>query len=200
MGVGSGAGGCSVTGRGRAGLRAGLLAFALSLTGAAGATAGQDPGIRAGYFQGADADDAVPFIGVYGRIDVPGPVNVELSVDVRQEQLADGDLESVVVPIQASAVLNLFPAFGPYLVAGVGATYNHISFHHELAGLGEESEVLFEAHAGFGLELDLGPLNLVGDVRYLLSEKVSADAVRGALGREYDPSGWCASIGLGISF
>jgi hypothetical protein len=164
------------------------------------AIAGQDPGIRLGYFGGADADDPVPVIGVYGRLDIPGPVNLELSADYRQETLRGGDLEATVIPVRVSAVASFLPVVSPYLLAGVGIDYVGIAFHNELSGLGDDSGVVLEFHAGGGVEFSLGPLTLIGDLRYCGTGALSSDAVRRALGHDYDPSGWYASVSAGISF
>jgi hypothetical protein len=88
----------------------------------------------------------------------------------------------------------------PYLLAGVGADYTSISFHNELSGEGDETDLVYEAHAGVGLELGLGPLSIVGDLRYCLVEEVSNAAVESALGHAYDPSGWYVSVSAGFSF
>ena len=164
------------------------------------AIAGQDPGIRVGYYGGADADDAVPVIGVYGRLDIPGPVNLEISADYRQEMLRGGDLEATVIPVRVSAVMSFLPVVSPYLLAGVGIDYIDIAFHNELSGLGDDSGVVLEFHAGGGVEFSLGPLTLIGDLRYCGAGALSSDAVRRALGHDYDPSGWYASVSAGISF
>jgi hypothetical protein len=164
------------------------------------ASAGQDPGIRLGYYSGADADDPVPVIGVYGRLDIPGPLNLEISADYRQETLRDGDLEATVIPVRVSAVASFLPVVSPYLLAGVGIDYIDIGFHNELSGQGDDSGVVLELHAGVGIEFSLGPLSLIGDVRYCGAGALSSEAVRRALGHDYDPSGWYASVSAGISF
>jgi opacity protein-like surface antigen len=175
------------------------LACLATLAGAAPAVAG-DFGVRLGYYGGADADDPVPVIGVYDRLDIPGPLNLEISADYRNESLRGGDLEAAVVPLRLSAVLNLFPGVSPYLLAGVGADYASISFHNELSGKGDETDLVFEAHAGAGLEFNLGPLSVIGDLRYCAVGEVENDAVKAALGHAYDPSGWYASLAVGFSF
>jgi opacity protein-like surface antigen len=164
------------------------------------ANAGQDPGIRIGYYAGADADDPVPVIGVYGRLDIPGPLNLEISADYRQETLRGGDLEATVIPVRVSVVVNLLPVVSPYLLAGVGADYVGIDFRNEFAGTSGDSSLVLEFHAGAGVEFSLGPLSLVGDLRYCGVGAVSSESVRQALGHDYDPSGWYASLSAGISF
>jgi hypothetical protein len=176
---------------------AGLAAASLAASPAA-AAAGQDPGLRLGYYGSADADEPVPVVGLYGRFDIPGPLNLELSADYRKEQLHKGAIESTVVPLRASAVLNLFPGVSPYLLAGLGVDYNSISFPH--SAFADETNFVFEAHAGVGLELSLGPLSIIGDVRYCAVSKVSNAHLNQVLGHDYDPSGWYASIAAGISF
>jgi len=167
---------------------------------AAPAAAGQDPGLRLGTYQGADADDPVPVIGAYGRFDVPGPLNLEVSADYRRESLRGGDLEATVIPLRVSAVLNLLPVVSPYLLAGAGMDYVGLGFRNELAGIEDDAGVVFEVHAGGGIELSLGLLSLIADLRYCRAEKLSSDAVQAALGRGYDPSGWYASLSAGIEF
>jgi opacity protein-like surface antigen len=159
-----------------------------------------DLGVRLGYYDGADADDPVPVLGLYSRMDIPGPLNLEISADYRDESLRGGDMEATVVPVRVSAVLNLLPGISPYLLAGVGADYVSVSFLNELAGHGDESTLVYELHAGGGLEFSLGPVSVVGDLRYCSVGEVSDDAVRSALGRPYDPSGWYASLSAAFSF
>ena len=69
-----------------------------------------------------------------------------------------------------------------------------------LNGFGDESEIALEWHAGGGIEIGLGPVSVVGDVRYCGVGEVGGDAVEAALGRAYDPSGWYASLSAAISF
>jgi hypothetical protein len=188
---------------GRAFSRAAAALLALftlgSLAAAAPALAG-DPGVRLGYYHGADADDAVPVIGVFGRFDIPGPLNLEVSADYRQETMNGGDLKATVVPLRASVVLNFLPVVSPYLLAGAGVDLVGLSFHNEFSATANDTAAVLEVHAGGGVELSLGPLSLIGDLRYCRVGAVSSDAVQAALGHDYDPSGWYASISAGISF
>jgi hypothetical protein len=172
----------------------------LALLAAAVPAAATDLGLRLGYYAGKDADEPVPVIGAYGRIDVPGPVNLELSADYRTESLREGALEAVVIPVRVSAVLNPLPIAGPYLVAGAGADYTSVSFHQALAGTGDESALALELHAGGGFELSLGLVSIAADLRYCAVEGVANDAVKAALGHAYDPSGWYASLSAAVSF
>ncbi|HEY5999663.1 MAG TPA: hypothetical protein VI078_10240 [bacterium] len=172
----------------------------LALLAVAAPAGAADLGLRLGYYAGKDADEPVPVIGAYGRVDVPGPVNLELSADYRSESLLDGALEAKVVPVRASAVLNPFPVVGPYLLAGVGADFTSISFHQRLAAQGDESALALELHAGGGLELSLGLVSVAAELRYCAVERVSNDPVEAALGHAYDPSGWYASLSAAISF
>jgi len=167
---------------------------------AAAAPAAADVGVRVGYYDGGDADDPVPVFGVYGRVDIPGPLNFELSADYREESLAGGALEATVVPARVSAVFNFLPGLSPYLLAGVGADFVSIDFTGAWAGQGDESDLALEWHAGGGFEIGLGPVSFVGDLRYCGVAEVGNDAVRAALGRAYDPSGWYASVSAAISF
>jgi hypothetical protein len=178
---------------------AALVALAVAAP-ALPAIAGQDPGIRVGYYSGADADDPVLAIGVYGRLDVPGPLNLEISADYRQESLRGGAMEATVIPVRVSLVASFLPVVSPYLLAGVGADYVGIDFRDELSGTSGDSSVVLEFHAGAGVEFSLGPLSIIGDLRYCGAGSVSSDSVRRALGHDYDPSGWYASLSAGISF
>jgi hypothetical protein len=125
---------------------------------------------------------------------------LELSADYRVEELHGGDIEAAVIPVRASAVLNLLPGVSPYLLAGVGADIASLSFHNAHAGTADESDILYEAHAGAGIEIGLGPVSLVGDLRYVAATTLDAAAVAGVLGHAYDPSGWYVSIAAGLSF
>jgi hypothetical protein len=177
-----------------------VLAGLSGLAVAAPAAAGQDPGIRIGAYDGADADVPVVAVGVYGRLDVPGPLNLELSADYRREQLRGNDSEATVVPVRATAILSFLPVVSPYVAAGVGADFVRIDFDDAVSAAGSESSVLMELHAGVGVEIGLGPLSVIADVRYCSVEGMADAAVREALGRDYDASGWYASLSAGISF
>ncbi|HWR98822.1 MAG TPA: hypothetical protein VN317_10415 [Candidatus Methanoperedens sp.] len=190
----------SSAGTGRGARLAAALAVALGVLVACAGDAVAETGLRLGAYAGTDADDPVPVIGAYARLDVPGPLNLEVSADYRRESLRGGDLEATVVPVRASAVLNLLPGVSPYLLAGVGADYVRVDFRHELAGWGEESALVYEAHAGAGLEVGLGPFSIVGDLRYCAVGEVTNAAVRAGLGHAYDASGWYASLSAGLSF
>ena len=175
-----------------------LCALAVAIPGLP-ATAGA-AGVRLGYYGGRDAEDPVATVGVYDRWDVPGPLNLEFSADYRREQLLGGDLEATVIPVRVSAVLNFLPVVSPYLLAGVGVDYVHAGFHHHLSALDSQMEALFEVHAGAGVEITLGPFDIIGDLRYCRVGETSKETVREALGHDYDPSGWYASLSAGISF
>lgn len=173
----------------------------LMVAGAVGpAAAGQDPGIRLGVYDGADADVPVLAVGVFGRLDVPGPLNLEISADYRREQLRGNDSEATVVPVRATAILSFLPVVSPYVLAGVGADFVRIEFDEAVAAADSASSVLLELHAGVGLEIGLGPVSVIADLRYCSVEPMSDAAVREALGRDYDASGWHASLSAGISF
>ena len=75
-----------------------------------------------------------------------------------------------------------------------------IGFGDAWAGQGDVSDLALEWHAGGGLEIGLGPVSVVGDLRYCGVGEVGDDAVEAALGRAYDPSGWYASLSAAISF
>lgn len=177
-----------------------VLAALLGPVGTAPALAGQDPGIRVGAYDGADADVPVVAVGVYGRLDVPGPLNLELSADYRREQLRGNDSEATVVPVRATAILSFLPVVSPYVAAGVGADFVRIDFDDAVSAADSESSVLLELHAGAGVEISLGPVSVVADVRYCSVEGMSDAAVREALGHDYDASGWYASLSAGFSF
>lgn len=162
--------------------------------------AGQDLGVRLGSYLGDDADDPVPVVGVFSRFDLPGPLNLELSADYRNERLRGGDIEAMVVPLRASAVLNLMAVVSPYLLGGVGMDYVNLDFRNEFGSLGDDSDIVFEIHAGAGIEVGLGPLSLGADLRYCRATEVSTDALRSTLGHGYDPSGWAATLVAGFSF
>jgi len=161
--------------------------------------AAADLGIRIGSYLGTDADDPVPVIGAWCRWDVPGPLNLEISADYRKETLLGGGLDATVVPLRATAVLNLLTVVSPYLLAGVGADYVGIGLDSQFGG-GDEVSIVFEVHAGGGLEVNLGPLSLIGDLRYCSAGSISSDAVQAALGHPYDPSGWSATLSAGFAF
>lgn len=182
---------------------AGLAAVAATLAVPAlspSPAAAVDLGIRAGYYGGADADDPVPAIGAVLRVDVPGPLNLELSVDARRETVEQGTFKALVVPARATAVLSLTPGFGPYLLAGVGGAYGRLSFGKGAASLGSESAFVVEYHGGLGFEIVLGPLSLTADARYCKVGPVSSEKLRQAVGGDYDPSGWLAGIAASFGF
>jgi hypothetical protein len=179
---------------------AGVLAALFAVAAAAPARAGQDPGIRLGMYQAADADKAVVTVGVFERLDIPGPLNLELSADYRKERLAGGGVDATVIPVRVSAYFSFLPVVSPYVLAGVGADFVHFGFNDTAAGDGRRTDVAFEVHGGGGVEISLGPVSVIGDLRYCKVQPLSNGAVSQALGHDYDPSGWHASLSAGISF
>lgn len=190
-------------GQGRGGIHGAWAAVALAAVlsvGLAAPAAAGDTGVRFGYYDGADADSPVPAIGLFTRIDVPGPLNLELSADYRVESLLDGDVEATVVPVRLSLLLNALQVVSPYVVAGAGVDYVGLSFRNERGDARDDAGVAFEVHAGAGVEISIGLLTVIADLRYCSVGAVSNETLSTALGGDYDPSGWHASLSAAIPF
>lgn len=179
-----------------------LLFSALLLSWAAPADA-WDAGARIGYGKSSGADGSEPSIGLYGRIDLPGPVNLELAADTWKEERSGGAVEAKYLPLQATALLYPLPSVvvKPYLLGGAGIFLVRTAVT-EAPGLSRDRDAhLFSLHGGAGLEMPLaGVAGLMTEFRYYLCEELSTGGAGGITEETYRPGGWRFFAGLHLSF
>jgi hypothetical protein len=130
-------------------------------------------GLRAGYFKPRDADDGEWFGGVQLRLPLAPSLALEGSIELHSSDFADGDIEVIQYPVQATLLVFLFPEAPvcPYLLGGLGWYYTRIEFSGFLEGLDDETDYFFGGHLGFGVRLGVGgSAALNADVRYIFAE------------------------------
>ena len=133
---------------------------------------GPEFGLRAGYIKPRDADDGTWFGGVQLRVPLGPVLTVEGSIEFHTSEFADGEIEVVQYPVQASLLVNLLPSSPvcPYVLGGLGWYYTTIDFSGSLSSNDSETESIFGAHLGFGAKFKLGGMTASADLRYLFLE------------------------------
>lgn len=129
-------------------------------------------GLRAGYIKPRDADDGTWFGGVQVRVPLTSVLAVEGSIEFHSSEFADGDIEVVQWPVQATLLVFLMPEAQvcPYLLGGLGWYYTTTDFSGSLSGVDSETESMVGAHLGFGARMALGGATLSADLRYIFLE------------------------------
>lgn len=131
-------------------------------------------GPRAGYIRAKDADDGTWFGGGQIRLHFGHLLAIEGSVTYHQEEFQNGNIVVTQYPVELSALLYPFPAgwqVQPYAVGGAGWYYTHYHYRGILAPFDDETEHIFGAHLGGGLELRPNSrISLNADVRYIFIE------------------------------
>ena len=133
---------------------------------------GPEFGLRAGYIKPRDADDGTWFGGVQLRVPLTSVLAVEGSIEFHTSEFADGDIEVVQYPVQASLLVFLMPdaQVCPYILGGLGWYYTTTDFSGSLSGIDSETDSLVGAHLGFGARVMMGGATLSGDLRYIFLE------------------------------
>lgn len=132
-------------------------------------------GLRAGYIKSRDADDGTWFGGVQARVPITPLLTIEGSIEVHTSEFADGDIEIVQYPVQASLLVNLPLGTGtsvtPYGLVGLGWYYTTTDFSGSLSGVDSDTTSMFGAHLGFGAQIALGgAASVSADLRYIFLE------------------------------
>jgi len=148
------------------------LTIALPVESALKAHGGAEFGLRAGYIKPRDADDGTWFGGVQLRVPLTSVLAVEGSIEFHSSEFADGDIEIVQYPVQATLLAFLMPESKvcPYVLGGLGWYYTRFDFSGSLSGIDSDAESMFGAHLGFGARFVLGGTNLNADLRYIFLE------------------------------
>jgi len=125
----------------------------------------EDPKLR-------DADDGTWFGGVQVRVPLTPNLAIEGSIEFHASEFADGDIEVVQYPVQASLLVFLMPdaPVCPYVLAGLGWYYTTTEFSGSLSGVDSETDSLVGAHIGFGAKFALGGATASADLRYIFLE------------------------------
>lgn len=129
-------------------------------------------GPRIGYYKAPDADDGTMFIGLQSRS--RGEIfGFELAAEYRGEQsytVTGGELTVKQIPVTGSLLMfvPIAPNFQPYGLVGLGAYYTIYDYDGGFVNPGDDAEVNFGYHLGFGLDVPISSsaaLNI--DYRYL---------------------------------
>lgn len=130
-------------------------------------------GPRIGYYQSPDAEDGALFLGFQSRVRGKSIIGAEFAAEFRGQQAYDVDGGTVKVrqiPVTGSLLLfvPIAPNFQPYALAGLGAYYTIYDYEGGFLNQGDDAEVNFGYHLGFGLELPVDEtVALNVDYRYL---------------------------------
>lgn len=130
-------------------------------------------GPKIGYYKAPDADDGTMFIGVQSRM--KGKYfGGEFSAEYRGEQsyttAGGSELTIKQVPVTGSLMVfaPLAENLAPYGLAGLGAYYTFYDYDGGFVNPGDDSEVKFGYHLGFGTDIavsESAAFNI--DYRYL---------------------------------
>ncbi|WP_103664441.1 outer membrane protein [Gracilimonas amylolytica] len=129
-------------------------------------------GPKIGYYKAPDADDGTMFIGIQSR-SKGKYLGGEFSLEYRGEQTyttTGGELSVKQVPITGSLMLfaPLAQNFSPYGLAGLGAYYTFYDYDGGFINPGDDSEVKFGYHLGFGADVAISESAAFNiDYRYL---------------------------------
>jgi len=131
-------------------------------------------GLRVGYLKERDADKGTWFAGVQIRYPLTDMFTLEGSIEFHTSDFADGEIEVITYPVQASVLifpLPKTPMIAPYVVAGLGWYYTTVDFSGSLSAFDSQTESMFGAHIGFGAKMSLGGASTVSaDLRYIFLE------------------------------
>ncbi len=135
---------------------------------------GPELGLRAGYLKQRDADDGTWFGGVQVRVPLAPMFVVEGSIEFHTSEFADGEIEVIQYPVQATLLFFPMPdapTVKPYLLAGLGWYYTTTDFSGSLSGVDSETDSMVGAHLGFGAQFALGgSATASADLRYIFLE------------------------------
>jgi hypothetical protein len=134
---------------------------------------GPEFGLRAGYIKPRDADDGTWFGGVQVRVPLTEMFALEGSIAFHTSEFADGEIEVVQWPVQATLLVFILPqaaSVSPYLLGGLGWYYTTTEFSGSLSALDDDTESMFGAHIGFGARIGLGAASASADLRYIFLE------------------------------
>ena len=133
---------------------------------------GPEFGLRAGYIKPRDADDGTWFGGVQVRVPLTSVLAVEGSIEFHTSEFADGEIEVVQYPVQASLLVFIMPEAPvcPYILGGLGWYYTTTDFSGSLSGIDSETDSLVGAHLGVGARFALGSMTASADLRYIFLE------------------------------
>ena len=134
---------------------------------------GPEIGLRAGFISPRDADDGTWFGGLQVRVPLTPMFAIEGSIEFHSSDFADGEIEVVQYPVQATLLVFIMPdaPVCPYVLGGLGWYYTTVDFSGSLSGVDSETDSMFGAHLGFGARFDLGgTASASADLRYIFVE------------------------------
>lgn len=128
-------------------------------------------GPHLGYQKAKDAESGKFMVGATARMNLVGALGAEGTISYRQEDYGDY-LTAKSWPIMVTGLL--YPI--PLLYAGVGIGWHRTTYDYdESTNLQDETETDFGWHLNAGVELPLGGMDLVGDIRYVFLDRKFPD-------------------------
>jgi hypothetical protein len=171
---------------------------------APGAPGPRDPGTpvfsigpAGGYLHAKGADRGTWFAGAQARLHFLHFFAAEGSITFHENSYEHGDVHVTQYPVQVSGMFYPLPdaPFSPYVVGGGGWYYSRITYSGGLSGLSNQTDHTFGAHAGAGLDIQLGSSTSIdADLRYIFLNPSNSQVQNG------DFNYWQVTFGLNLSF
>jgi len=138
------------------------------------AAGGFSIGPHLGFQKAKDANEGKFMVGASARLKLIGALGAEGMISYRQEKYGDNDyLTTKSWPIMVTGLL--YPV--PFLYAGVGVGWHRTTYDYNenapptpAAGR-DETKTDFGWHLNVGVEIPLGGMDLVGDLRYVFLDR-----------------------------
>ena len=135
-------------------------------------------GPHIGYQKAKDANEGKFMFGATARLKLIGALAAEGTISYRQEKYGQDDVLTVKSwPIMVTGLL--YPI--PIVYAGVGIGWHRTTYDFDENKLPapfpakDETKTDFGWHLGAGVELPLGGMDLVGDIRYVFLDRSFPD-------------------------
>jgi len=129
-------------------------------------------GPHLGYQKAKDAESGKFMVGATARLKLIGALGAEGTISYRQEDYGDY-LTAKSWPIMVTGLL--YPI--PIVYAGVGIGWHRTTYDYDQNQVSQEDETTtdFGWHLNAGVELPLGGMDLVGDIRYVFLDRKFPD-------------------------
>lgn len=165
---------------------------------------GASLGGRYAVFDPKDGDDTTPFGGAQMRFYMSPALALEGSIDYRKDEFANGAVEVLTWPVQASLLLYLMDedaALSPFLLGGAGWYFTTVKTKIPPLVDESDSDDRFGLHAGGGLQLWFSEtVSIDGTYRYIWLEAMKSQDTASLQDKEYNDSGHMITAGLNFHF
>ena len=139
-------------------------------------------GPAGGYLHARGADRGTWFAGAQARLHFLRYFAAEASITFHENSYEHGTIHVTQYPVQVSGMIYPLPeaTVSPYLVGGGGWYYSRTTYSGSLSGVSNQTDHMFGAHGGAGVELRLGKSSsLDGDIRYIFLNPSSSQLQNG---------------------